>query len=797
MASKQIKQEIVLAGEKQYNAALKEARSHLKTLQSALKAETAELGANATAQQKNEVRAKSLKQQIAEQEKVVNTLKAALEEVKEKYGDNTAEVEKWEQKLNGARTTLANMRNDLDSLGGSFERGRAGAEMTAVATKSIGDALGNLGSVGSSAADAIEGIFQKMIDGATAAVEALWDMISTTASKANLWSDIAGYWGTDPQRIQQYARAVGASANSFEDLQSAVSKIVMGGKGQTITELLGISDFNYKSDWEYAMAVMDQMAIMTREGRDMTPIYEQIFGEKKGTKVMDLVNDWELIQSMLQQFNGDESGYGMTSEGLEMMNQLSVQIAEIEHKWEAIKDRIAEGFGTVTMDLLVSAEGALDGIADYLNAKDDAGREAALQKIQTNLEDFFRKLGNVLRHCIEILREVGTSLKGSDDPLVSAIGDIMVKLADALQWMVDNADKVKIALETIFGAWLVAQLSAVAGKLASVLFQIGAIKAFKAGGVASGAAAATGAATAAGTASQAAGGGFFATVAGLMTAYGIVKGFDWAQDRRNNHREDVLGTDENLAASVEGNDRLRKNFAAWIEVQNKLNNLGFDATEEEVTALQERSDQLDARLRQMEGYDELWDRYQAWRQEQSGSSMDWNMPEWMREGLENSDWDWGDIIPEPEAPKSLGGTDSEKRDAAEAFWDALRENGADAWWGSEEEALVQQFAEDQEGMNRLIDAITELTASENWQSRENLPDWIWTDAAPWQQGGGDADGITSADLQSFRGLPGQLTAAARNGVSQGVSGLKVTLDGAAVGRMVAPYVSEYIAQDIV
>ena len=719
MASKQIKQEIVLSGEKQYNAALKEARSHLKTLQSALKAETAELGANATAQQKNEVRAKSLKQQIAEQEKVVNTLKAALEEVKEKYGDNTAEVEKWEQKLNSARTTLANMRNDLDGLGGSFERGRAGAEMTAVATKSIGDALGNLGSAGSSAADAIESIFQRMIDGAMNAVETLWDMISTTASKANNWTDIAGYWNTDPQKIQQYARAVSASANSFDDLQSAVSKIVLGGKGKTITEMIGISDVNYKSDWDYAMAVMDQLSLMSKEGKDMTPIYEQIFGEKKSTKVMDLVNDWGLIQEKLDQFNGDESGYGMTSEQLGTMNDLSVQIATIEEKWDALKERIAAGFGTVTMDLLVSAEGALDGIADYLNAKDDAGREAALEKIQTNLEDFFRKLGDVIRHCIEILREVGTSLQGSDDPLVGAIGDIMVKLADAMQWMVDHAEEVKTALEIIFGAWLMAQLAAVAGKLGSILLQIEAIKAFRVG---------VGGGGGSGGGSGTGGGGTM--VLGTLRRIAAVAAFTapFVQSLNNHGNNDIVDEAGNL--TEEG---LRYGYTVGEDGEIHAPGEGQDPTRIYVPGL---------------------------------------------------------------TPPETGSAENAKRDAAEAFWDSLRENGSDAWWGSEAETLTKQFADDQEGMNRLIDAITELTASENWQSRENLPDWLWTDSAPWQ-GGGDADGITSADLQSFRGLPGQLTAAARNGVSQGVSGLKVTLDGATVGRIVAPYVSEYIAQDIV
>ena len=73
--AKEIKQKITLEGEKQYNQAIKEAQRNLKTLKSELKAETAELGKNATEQQKAETRAKSLKQQIAEQEKIVKRRK--------------------------------------------------------------------------------------------------------------------------------------------------------------------------------------------------------------------------------------------------------------------------------------------------------------------------------------------------------------------------------------------------------------------------------------------------------------------------------------------------------------------------------------------------------------------------------------------------------------------------------------------------------------------------------------------------------------------------------------------------
>ena len=53
--------------------------------------------------------------------------------------------------------------------------------------------------------------------------------------------------------------------------------------------------------------------------------------------------------------------------------------------------------------------------------------------------------------------------------------------------------------------------------------------------------------------------------------------------------------------------------------------------------------------------------------------------------------------------------------------------------------------------------------------------------------------IASADFKKFNGLPADLQRAAQAGTAAGVSGIKVYMDGATVGRLVAPYVSAIIA----
>ena len=75
-------------------------------------------------------------------------------------------------------------------------------------------------------------------------------------------------------------------------------------------------------------------------------------------------------------------------------------------------------------------------------------------------------------------------------------------------------------------------------------------------------------------------------------------------------------------------------------------------------------------------------------------------------------------------------------------------------------------------------------------------------ADQWLGGGGNSgggtaqEGITRADLQNFNGLPAQLRQAAQEGTAKGVSGIRVYMDGVAVGRLVAPTVSQEIAKAI-
>lgn len=515
MPKGEIKQTIKLAGEKEYNAALKSANTALKTLRTSLKAETAELGANATAQDKNAVKTKSLQKQIQEQEKVVATLTKALAEAKRDYGDNEEVIAKWEQRLNNARATLAGMHNELESLGDNVQDATKDINMGTVATRSFAESLASISSVAGSVSDAIENIFSGVIDIISDTVRDLWDLISDTAAKANRWTDLANYYGSTAKDIQKWDLSITNAAGSFDDFIQLVNTFAYGGKEDKIETWFAVSRDNFSDMIQYTNAVMlamkDARDKMSREEWNLA--MEDIFGAKKSQKAEWFFTNWDNWFEKAEAYNGEENGFGLSDEQLATMNDVWVKVNEIEGKWNAIKRSFAAGFGEITGTLLINVSGGLDALNAFLKADNEADREKALEDLRTNVEEFFRNLAEAIRTGLETLRQVGEELSGSEDSTTAAIGKALVGLTDGLKWITENMDAVIHALEVLAGFWLLGRGADMAAKIASVAANIALIKGFAgAGGAAAGAGGAASAAS-----GVAAGGGLFARGSAAMS----------------------------------------------------------------------------------------------------------------------------------------------------------------------------------------------------------------------------------------------------------------------------------------
>ena len=709
-----IKQKIVLEGEKEYNRALAEAKRNLKTLRSELKAETAELGANATAQQKNETKIKSLQKQIKEQEKIVKTYQAALKEVKEKYGDNADAVAKWEVKLNEARSTLANMKNSLEDVGEGFKDINNSASMATVATKSVADSLGNLSEIGTAISDSIEAVFTGLISSMKATISEIWSMIADTAAKANNWTDLASYYGSTAGEIERMNKAIEWTQGNFGDFTNLLNQLSWGGKGKKITEWFGISDVNYENKLQYAMAVLQRMNEMSKsDPSKLGDAMEDIFGARKSQQIMWFVSNLEKIEENLREY--DEHGYGMGDDALKTMNDVWLELGEIEGKWDSLKQKFAAGFGSVTLDIMTNVSGSLDALSDYFNAGSDEERKAALDKLEANILEMFTKAKEAIEKGIEMLDKIAEDLKASDNPTAQALGNIMSGLVDALKWLTeDNMRNVVKALELLAAFWLTGKGFAMGTKILEIVKNINLIKAFGAGS-----GAASGLGSGLGSGITGAGVGMGAGAAAVTKALPQIQ----------------------LGAG---------NAAPVLDWATHNTALGRQATNFIMGAL---------------GLAKPF--------------ADEDVLAGIKQNAKTFGSDWESNILTQAGKNSI------------LYWDMINK------WQVQAEEYAQQQAELEQ--QRLEELQRKTEPTENWEFGE---DWGIDEILQWvdrqnnqrKDGGnsGNQDGMTSADAKSMTDAVNKMPSA----VQRGVSGIRVYMDGQAVGNLVAPYVSAAIARDI-
>ena len=757
MATKEIKQRIRLEGEDQYNRAIKEAQRNLRTLKTELKAETAELGKNATEQQKAETRAKSLRQQIAEQEKVVKTLREALDEAKQEYGDNADVVQSWEQKLNNARTTLAGMKNDLDGLGQGMQKTGNDAAMATVAAKSLADSFGKIAEAGNSISGAIESIFTGMVSTVRTAITEVWEEMVELAGRANSWVDLAGFWNTDAATIQKWTHAVEGAHNSFEDLNNAVTRLNMGDQ-KKIAAATGVSGENYTDKWQYAMAVMDAMSRMDYEQK--LAAAGEVFGERRATKILDLLNDWGTISENLSKFDVENGGIGMSEEQIQDMATLAEKVDLIKTTWQAFIDSfMAEHLAKLGLDLTGNAQTILEDLIKFVETGDDAD----LAKLEEDIDAFFTRIKEALENAAGKLDEAGKKLQESDNGIVKLIGKAMSDLATALEWLSkdENIDKVIHGFEVLAAFWvagkglaLVSTIAQLAANFKIVTGGAGTLTGLLGGG--GGAVAGGG-----GLGSLLAGAGYLA-VGLVMVAPMVQKLFDPKTWEKSEYDQKLDEVGEKIGGDA-------------VDEMNKeagITNQGLLRT--------------------------LWNRATYTGGDTSGLAVPEGTTKKDEEIYEGPD---GVTIPRAGARK-LDAT-VEQMSAAEAFWDAWKlyasGNGSDEGFDRAWTNFENSFGENEAVFNRLNDMMDRLM-TELDKNGEDLNDDKWRDLpAEWwlNAGANQQNGVTSEDLAGFRNLPAQMQRAAQAGTAAGVSGIRVNLDGRAVGELVAPYVSRAIARDLI
>jgi hypothetical protein len=742
----EIKQRIVLDGEKEYSAALKEANRNLKTLKSALKAESAELGSNASAQQKNEVKARSLQKQIAEQEKVVATLQNALKEAKEKYGDNADEVAKWEQKLNNARYTLANMNNDLqksqDALADSKDSLKDSADAYGDAADAATD-YANATDAAGQVADAVT--FQSVMNaadnlknrlvGAMNTIKELgktvWDWMSDSGAWADELQTLSDQTGIDKQTLQGWRYASRFVDVEVDTITKAYAKLT--NRSKSVNKAL--NEIGIKADagvdagtvfWEVIEA-MEEMDDVARENTA-----KEFFG-KSYQELMPLIKagreGWEGYIKEAQ-----DAGYILSDEQVSRLSQFDDARQQLEASFESLKLQVAE-------QLAPAFETVAKALTDIVDKFIAWGKTEEGQAALKSLGDAISSIIDNLTGEVDFNKIVGDAQKAIEG------------FTGALDWISKNWETVRdgiIGVGAVIGGLTVAK---------DVLSALQLIKGIKWSMLPKAPVTPTGPVATSPTTHATPGGG------SILPYVGVAAGATVAV---------------NAAARELSSDAMGQ-IAEKAGLEKAMEALGFNTEAEKVLDEFNKSQGI-------ETFGDVEDKVANTPKEQNQAAM-----KFMFNSLFGGNQPAPAPEPEPEPePVSMPEITEAQRAAAEQYWDALR-NWRNGEPGSEfalEDAfdkLDAAFAGQDEELANLNALMEQLQGDTNdWVSTEDLPDWWFT----------GPEALTSSDIQGFRDLPGEMEQAVARGAANGVSGLTINMDGYAVARIVAPYVSQMIAMEM-
>ena len=107
---------IGLDGEKEFKNAIKEINSTMGYLKSEMNNVTSAFDNNGKSMKDLQSKGEVLKKQVSAQTEKVETLKKALENAKNEYGENSKQVRSWQIQLNNAEADLNKMNKELDEL---------------------------------------------------------------------------------------------------------------------------------------------------------------------------------------------------------------------------------------------------------------------------------------------------------------------------------------------------------------------------------------------------------------------------------------------------------------------------------------------------------------------------------------------------------------------------------------------------------------------------------------------------------------------------------------------------------
>lgn len=406
---------IGLEGEKEFKKALSEINQSFKVLGSEMKLVESAFAKNDNSVQALTARNQVLNREIEAQKQKIETLRAALANAAESFGENDRRTQNWQIQLNNATATLNQMERELNDNNTALNEADRHMDDVSGSAKDMGKEVDDAGD----AADKSKGKFEALSGilkgvgvamaavataAAAAAVKLGKEVVSAYADYEQLVGGVDTLFKESSQELQAYAanayKTAGMSANEYMETVTSFSASLIQSLGGDTAEAVKYAD----------MAITDMSDNANKMGTDMGLIQNAYQGFAK--------QNYTMLDNL-------KLGYGGTQAEMERLLADAQAITDIEYNIESFADVVSaihviqESMGVAG----ATAAEAEDTIEGSINSF-----KGALQNMIVGFGDANSDMTKLTNNMVSALKTVIKNIT----PVIQNIVKVLPTVADAL-----------------------------------------------------------------------------------------------------------------------------------------------------------------------------------------------------------------------------------------------------------------------------------------------------------------------------------------------------------------------------
>lgn len=421
---------IGLEGEKEFKKALSEINQSFKVLGSEMKVVSSQFDKNDNSVQALTARNQVLNKEIEAQKQKIETLRAALANAAESFGENDRRTQNWQIQLNNATAALNDMERELDRNNTALDEAEREMDDAADSADDLEEEIDEAGD----AADKSSGKFEKFgsvlkgigaamgavaVAAGAAAVSLGKEVIAAYADYEQLVGGVDTLFKESSQELQIYAanayKTAGLSANDYMETVTSFSASLIQSLGGDTEKAVEYAD----------MAITDMADNANKMGSDIATIQTAYQGFAK--------QNYTMLDNL-------KLGYGGTKTEMERLLADAQAISGIEYNIDSYADVVSaihviqESMG-IAGATAAEAEHTIEGSMNSMKAAIDnlivgfGNADADIEQLCNNVVDAFQ---DVLTNITPVIQNIISALPTALNALIATVGDLLPTLLDTV-----------------------------------------------------------------------------------------------------------------------------------------------------------------------------------------------------------------------------------------------------------------------------------------------------------------------------------------------------------------------------